>query len=135
MIHKELYIGKWHIEFFFALDGYDDELILETLYDMEASYAKMREANRIMDSKKKNAGYAYTNAYIKRGMVFIGPVTSSAEFLNTLVHEIHHVAVAIADDLNVDLDGETPAYIAGDSARDLAETICLFGCPDCEKHK
>lgn len=64
--------------------------------------------------------------------VVIGPTTSAAQFQNTLVHEIHHLAVAVADSLGVDLEGETPAYLAGDSAMSLADIICRLGC-DCRR--
>lgn len=51
--------------------------------------------------------------------------------INTLVHEIHHLASVIADGLGVDLLGETPAYVAGDAAMALAHTLCDLGCSHC----
>lgn len=61
----------------------------------------------------------------------VGPTSSGKQLINTCVHEIHHLAVAIADSLGYDLEGESPAYLAEDSALALAETICEFGCPNC----
>lgn len=61
----------------------------------------------------------------------IGPTTSGAEFQDTLVHEVHHLAVAIAAELGIDLESESPAYIAGDSARALADVVCELGCRHC----
>ncbi len=41
------------------------------------------------------------------------------------------LAVAIASELGIDLESETPAYLAGDSARALAEVVCVLGCDHC----
>lgn len=50
---------------------------------------------------------------------------------NTLTHEIHHLAVAIARELGIDLESETPAYIAGDTMREFADVVCRLGCEHC----
>lgn len=131
MKHRALQIGRWVIDFFFAVDSFDEEVVFSALYDAHASYSMMHMVDKLMKSGKKNTGFTYTNAKIKQGVVLIGPTTDSKEFLSTLVHEIHHVAVAIAAELGVDLEGEVPAYISGDSALDLADLICKLGCPRC----
>lgn len=78
-----------------------------------------------------NCGFTFTNQEMKRALVVIGPSSSGSQFLDTLTHEIHHLAVAIADSLGHDLESEVPAYISGDAALSLAKTICEFGCPHC----
>lgn len=131
MIKRTIRIGKWVVDFLFAKLDYDDEGVLACLYELDADYEIMRSANRIMESDKLNCGFTFTNPDRKRALVVIGPTSSGKEFVNTMVHEIHHLAVAIADSLGHDLESEAPAYIAGDSALALAETICEFGCPHC----
>lgn len=131
MIHRVLKIGRWVVDFLFAKLDYDDEGVLACLYEIDADYDVLRQVNRIMDSDKLNCGFTFANPDLRRAVVVIGPSSSSKEFLNTTVHEIHHLAVAIADSLGYDLEGETPAYLAGDSALALAETICELGCPHC----
>lgn len=131
MIERDLYIGRWRVHFMFATDGYEDELVLTRLYDAEASYDIMRDVNNLMDSCEANCGFTYANGDSYEIIVLIGPTTSGEEFQNTLVHEIHHVAVAIASSLGIDLESETPAYIAGDSMRDLAGVVCELGCRRC----
>ena len=81
-----------------------------------------------MDSGYLNTGFTYSNLENHRAVVAVGPVSSGEEFIDTLVHEVHHLAVAIASGLGVDLEGETPAYLSGDSARALADVICRLGC-------
>lgn len=132
MIHRVIAVGRWVADFLFAIKDYDDEGVLGCLYDIDAPLSVMRRANRIMDSGRMNRGFTYANPYLKRAVIVVGPATSHKQFLNTLVHEIHHLSVAIASSLGIDLDEEGPAYISGDAALALADTICSLGCPHCE---
>ena len=131
MIHRVLKIGEWIVDFVFAVKGYDEEAILVFLYEFDASYSVMRRAKRIMESNKPNRGFTFANPILKRAIVVVGPTTSGKEFIDSLVHEVHHLAVAIGKSIGYDLEGEGPAYLSGDSARALAETICELGCDKC----
>lgn len=131
MIHRVLVIGHWMVDFVFATKGYDEEAILAFLYEFDASYNVMLRAKRIMESNKKNRGFTFANQDLKRALVVIGPTTSGKEFLNSLSHETHHLAVAIAKSIGYDLDGEGPAYLTGDTTMALFETICELGCEKC----
>ena len=104
------------------------EGVLACLYDAYAPKRVMERAMGMMKSGGANTGFTYTNPKLLRAVVAIGPTTSGKEFIDTFVHEIHHLAVAIADNLGMDLEGEAPAYISGDAARALAEVICALGC-------
>ena len=86
-----------------------------------------------MREGRPNEGFTFANQGMKEALVVIGPTTSGAEFQNTLVHEVHHLAVAIANSLGIDLESETPAYIAGDSTRELSDIICWLGCDNCNR--
>lgn len=131
MKRNELYVGRWYVEFYFATEGYDVDTLLDRLYDFAAPYSVLKQSMELMESGNMNTGFTFCNPYDKRILVAIGPSDSGSEFLNTLVHEIHHVAVAIAEGVGVDLESEIPAYIAGDSAFALAKVICEFGCDGC----
>ena len=131
MMMQALKVGRWHVEFFFAQDGYDIDALQDRLYDFGASVAIMRQAWGLMESGGNNTGFTFTNPVERLAIVAIGPTTSGAEFLDTLVHEVHHLAVAIASELGIDLESESPAYLSGDSARDLADVICRLGCSAC----
>ena len=130
-IHRVLKIGRWVVDFIFATKSYDVDGILSCLYDAGAPRWVMENAGELMSEGKYNTGFTYTNPEIHRAVVVIGPTTSGAEYIDTLVHEIHHLAVAIASELGIDLESETPAYLAGDSARALAEVVCELGCEHC----
>lgn len=133
MIHRVILIGKWVVDFVFATERYDVDGILSCLYDAGAPRWAMGDAEELMSSGDYNTGFTYANPGNRRAVVVIGPTTSGAEFVNTLTHEIHHLAVAIASELGIDLESETPAYLAGDSARALAEVVCELGCEHCRK--
>lgn len=139
MIHRSLMIGRWVVDFLFANGRYDIDGVLACLYDAGAPSWVMREAKDLMMNCNYDCGftfskqneYRFINSERHRAVVLIGPTSSGAEFLDTFVHEIHHLAVAIARELGVDLAGETPAYLAGDGARELADVICQLGCSRC----
>ena len=131
MERRNLKIGRWQVEFYFAVDGYDADVLLDRMFDFGAGGSTMRQALELMDSGALNTGFTFSNPYDMVAIVAIGPTSSSEEFLNTLTHEIHHLAVAIADSIGVDLESETPAYLAGDSVMALAELVCSLGCKHC----
>ena len=139
MIHRVLIIGRWVVDFLFAVGKYDIDGILACLYDAGAPDYIMRDAEELMQECDNNCGftfskstdYRYFNSARHRAVVLIGPASSGGEFIDTFVHELHHLAVVIAKELGVELDTEVPAYIAGDAARDLAEIVCELGCEHC----
>ena len=132
MTRRELSIGRWIVEFYFATDGYDVDELLDRMYDFGASVSTMRQAMELMESGRMNTGFTFVNPNDYVAIIAIGPSDDGAEFIDSLVHEVHHLSVAIAKGLGVDLEGETPAYISGDSARELAQTICELGCRRCQ---
>ena len=131
MMHRVLLIGRWVVDFLFAKLDYDKDGILACLYDIDAGYDIMHQVEKIIDKDALNCGFTFANPDLKRALVVIGPTSSSKEFVNTLSHEIHHLAVAIADSLGYDLEGETPAYLAGDTTMALIEAVCELGCQRC----
>lgn len=135
MLFRELYIGRWHVCFIFAPDGYDDNAILDILYDMDASDYTIVKAGKKLRKAKPNEGFTFANEEMREALVVIGPTSSGKEFQNTLVHEIKHLAIAIADSLGLDIRGEGPAYIAGDYAGELADVVCKLGCSHCNQYE
>lgn len=132
MLKRTLKIGRWVVDFLFAVSEYDEEGVLSVLYDMDAPLETMMRANKIM-GLGKNRGFTYANQELRRAAVVIGPASGGKQFQNTVVHELHHLAVAIAKSLGVDLDGEDPAYLSGDSAMEIADIICTLGCRCCNR--
>lgn len=146
-MRRVLRIGRWVVDFIFAHRGYDIDGILACLYDCGASGRILRKAEGLMLGCEMeyasdgpdglmyefglNQGFTFSNAKRERAVVVIGPTTSGAEFLDTVTHEIHHLAVAIANHLGFDLTSESPAYLSGDTMRELADIVCRLGCDHC----
>ena len=131
MIHRVIKVGRWVVDFLFAERKYDIEGIVSCLRHAEAPRRIIDQAVDLMEEGSPNTGFTYTNAMVFRAIVCIGPTTSGGEFQNTLVHEIHHLAVAIARELGIELESETPAYLAGDTMREFADVVCRLGCEHC----
>ena len=127
MIHRQLYIGSWICDFFFASDSLGRSRILRLLYRYGATDDLLERAGDIIDGGY-DKGFTYTNHVLKHSIVVIGPTSSGAEFLDSFVHEVRHLANDIAEELGYDLDAEMPSYLSGDAARELAEDICRLGC-------
>ena len=131
MIHRVLKIGSWVVDVLIAEEDYDVEGVLSCMYDIDASYHWMMRANEIMESGEMNKAFTYSNLERKRSVVVIGPTSSGKEFQDSIVHELLHLAVHIISMEDYDVEGEAPAYLAGDGARALADVICEMGCPNC----
>lgn len=135
MLHRVLGIGHWVIDFLFAKDRYDEDGVLACLYEIDTPYEKMQRAVRIMESKRYNRGFTYANPELRRAVVVIGPTTSGKQFVNSFVHEVRHVADAIAESIGYNLGDEGPAYLSGDAAMELADVVCRLGCDHCREVK
>ena len=135
MIYRALRIGRWYIDFLFATSGYDIEGVIECLRDAYAPRRIIEQAEKLMLSCKYNCGFTYANPIRRMAVVLIGPTTSGAEFQDTFVHEVRHLADNIAKSIGYELDSEVPAYLSGDTARALADVVCRLGCDSCRKEK
>lgn len=131
MVRRVLKIGHWVVDFLFADRKYDINGVLSCLWDAYAPSDVLYNAEELMLSCKYNCGFTYTNPQKKRAVMLIGPTTSGDEFLNTISHEVRHLADGIAKSLGIELDSESPAYLTGDTVKELAEVICRFGCRNC----
>lgn len=73
-----------------------------------------------------NSGFTRTDFTKKLSIVCIGIAYSSAEFLNTVVHEIKHVQSHICRYYGVPEDGEDAAYLIGYLAMKMAPYISEY---------
>ena len=136
MIWRELYIGRWYVRFAFAQEHYDErEKILGLLEELDATPYILWRVERIMSEDAVDTGFTFTVPEDRVALVVTGPSSSGAEFIDTFVHEVHHLAVAVAKGLGYDLDSEGPAYLAGDAARAFADVVCRLGCEHCHPLK
>ncbi len=123
------------MDFVFATERYDIDGILGCLYDAGAPGWVIDDAEGLMSAGDYNTGFTYSNPEIRRAVVVVGPTTSGAEFTNTISHELYHLAVAISGELGIDLEGEAPAYLLGDTLQSLVSIVCELGCDKCNHKK
>lgn len=135
MIERRLKIGNWKVRFLFAKDFGDVEKIARVLEFAGAADDTVAYTVDFLDREDWNCGFTFSNQEKKQAVVYIGPSDSGEEFINTVSHELYHLAVAIADSLGIDLSGETPAYIVGDSIQSIVDIVCRLGCPCCNGDK
>ena len=126
--YRFIRIGRWEVDCIFSVDEYDIDWILSFLEDFGVPDDILEQAEDIMSSGKLDTGFTIPDYGGRRAVVVVGPVSSREEFINTLVHEIHHLSVAIARSLGIPLDKEKPAYLSGELAYELVDLICELGC-------
>lgn len=138
MIRRVLYIGRWRVHFFFLTTKGDvfqhEEEISNALDVAGASPKVIGLALSKFASGRANEGLTYANGRRHRAVIIIGQTTGGEEFQNTFIHEIYHLATAVAEGVGLNLASEAPAYIAGDSAMALSEVVCELGCKKCRHH-
>lgn len=132
MVYRRLNIGRWVCDFFFAPDGYDIRRILSRMADAGAPERIIRDAYRKMRQGYPNEGFTWSNSGRVHSVVVIGPATDGQEFLDTIIHELGHLADHVALAFGMDPTSEDSKYILGDSARELADIICSLSCGDCK---
>lgn len=133
MIRRMLKIGRWTVYFIFAVEGYDEEEILDLLYNLDAPDDILVEVSRKMRRGQPNEGFTYANPPWKVAVVVVGPTTSGKQFQNSLSHEIDHLSDYIARWYGMKDRPEGTSYLVGDTTMALAEIICLLGCDKCRE--
>lgn len=131
MFRRELYIGRWVVHFFFCHNGYDENKILDLMYDLDADDYNLVKASKKMRKGRFNEGFTFTNPAMKEAVVVIGPTTSGKQFQNSMAHEIDHLSDNIAEWYGVKNHPEGTSYLTGDTTMALADIICRLGCDRC----
>lgn len=135
MIHRALRVKDWTCDFFFVVDGRNDTpAVMACLYDYGADDATAMQAFKIMDEGAENCGFTASNQERRRALSWIGPQSEGKQWINTSVHEIVHVAVAIAAEKGIDPFSEEFAYLCGDITQEIADILCDLACDRCREH-
>ncbi len=82
-----------------------------------------------------NCGFTFSNSDRRLCLTWVGPQTEGSEWVNTTVHEIIHVAIAVSADAGIDPYTESFAYLVGDITEQVADIICLLSCDHCREGK
>jgi len=134
MIRQDIRIGRigWSIRIYYAVTHYEVDEIMESLEGAGCHGEDLERAYRNLSSGKMNTGICHTGDHCS---VLVISVTSSADqFMDSLVHELHHLATQIATRTKMSLTGEGVCYLAGRIAKEMHPVARRFLCERC-RHK
>lgn len=135
MIRQTIYLDRadgWKITCYYAVTHYEIEEILQTMERAGADDESLERAYENLSSGNLNTGLCYSGD--GESVLVISCASSPAQFLNSLVHELHHLASHIASALGYDQKGEEACYIAGETAERMYIVANKFLCEHCRKH-
>ena len=134
MIHRALRVRDWTVDFLFAHRRNDPDGVLAVLRSYGAPAGLVGQAEDLM-AAGPNCGFTFSNSDRRLCLTWIGPQTEGSEWVNTTVHEIVHVAIAISSDAGIDPYTETFAYLVGDITEQVSDLLCLLACDHCREGK
>lgn len=122
----------WRVTCYYAVTHYEVEEIMQGLIDVGCEGENLQTAYDNLSSGSLNTGLCYSGK--GESVLVISCASSPAQFLNSLVHELHHLASHIASALGYDQKGEEACYIAGETAERMYKVANKFLCEHCRKH-
>lgn len=131
MITRTIDILDWRIYWCFFTTNKDVEYITSLLEDLGAEDDIISRISFDKYLDEYDYGFTYSNMSRKESVVVIGQTTNGQEFLNTFIHELHHLTVHIAETLHIELGQEEIAYLAGDIAMEVGDIVCKYSCNSC----
>lgn len=131
MITREVHIRHWTILFLFSFDEYDMESIYDALVWAEAPESIIENVSENVYAGRLNEGFTYSEPSLRRTVAATGKAATGPEMLNTIVHEIVHIAQHISIEDGIDPLSEEVAYLCGDISSTVADIVCRLSCPKC----
>lgn len=135
MIRQQFALDRadgWKITCYYAVTHYEVDEIMHTLAEAGADDKSLKRAYENLSSGSLNTGLCYSGD--GESVLVISCASSPAQFLNSIVHELHHLASHIASALDYDQKGEEACYIAGETAERMYKVANKFLCEHCRKH-
>lgn len=134
MIRQQFTLDRadgWFVTAYYAVTHYEVDEILRTLAEAGADDKSLDRAYENLSSGNLNTGLCYSGN--GESVLVVSCATSPAQFFNSLVHELHHLASHIASALGYDQKGEEACYIAGETAERMYKVANKFLCEHCRK--
>ena len=119
MKRQKIYIPKydWEVHVFYDTTIYNADEILNELHKFGCSKKGISKTLGQFLTSSYNNGFTYSNKSIRVSLVSLGRASSFSQFLNSFVHEVHHLSTHIADAENISLVGEEICYLSGKIAQ------------------
>ena len=136
MIVQDIYLEdyNWDIRVYYAVDQYYISNILIDLVDMDCDIDAYFKIKKLMEMRKKNIGFTYSNIEKRCSLILIGITNSAEEFQSTFDHEKGHVVMHISRALGIDPFSEEYQYLAGEVGRQMFAEAHMLMCKNCRKY-
>lgn len=135
MVHQQIVLEKydnWCIDVYYGVTHFDEEKIMDKLYDMGCDEPHIREAYENVSSGDLNTGLTYSNIHTRESLIVIGVADSPEQFINSLSHEQFHVVSHISKAYGLDMHDEEVCYLMGKIAQATFVVAKHFMCEcDC----
>lgn len=119
MIRQSFHLDRfdWTITIFYAVHGYYVEDIMDELKRIGIRGKKLAKAEENLTAGEVNSGLTYVNN--GEAVCVIGIASSAAQYMDSIVHEVMHLAKFIGKAEGLDPYGEEVCYIGGEIARKM----------------
>ena len=136
MIVQDIYLEDydWCIRVYYAVDQYYISNILIDLLDINCSKDVFFKIKELMEARKKNIGFTYTNPDMRASLILIGITSDADEFQSTYDHEKGHLVMHISQTLDIDPYSEEYQYLAGEIGKRMFKEAKKLMCDSCRKH-
>lgn len=135
MIRQQFQLDQadgWLVTAYYAVTHYEVDEIMTALERAGCRGEHLQTAYDNLCSDSLNTGLCYSGN--GESVLVISCASSPAQFLNSLVHELHHLASHIASALGYNQKGEDACYIAGEAAEKMYPVASKFLCEHCRNH-
>lgn len=128
MKHQKIYIPNydWIVDVYYDTTPKDAATIIKKIRALGCPIEGILRTYEQLSSGILNNGFTYSNKALKQSVVSLGRTSSFAQFLNSFVHELHHLATHIATTVNMPLDGEEICYLSGDIAQTMYPVLIHY---------
>ena len=119
MIRQSFHLDRfdWTITIFYAVHGYYVEDIMDELKRIGIRGKKLAKAEENLTAGEVNSGLTYVNN--GEAVCVIGIASSAAQYMDSIVHEVMHLAKFIGKAEGLDPYGEEVCYIGGEIGRKM----------------
>lgn len=135
MIRQDVYIERydWVVHAYFAVTTYYTQEIMDKLWELGCDTKTALTAYRNLNKGDLNTGLCYSNYRRRESVLVVAKTTTSAQFLNSMMHELCHLQSHIAKVYNLSPTGEEVAYLTGNIIMQMYPHIRHLLCECCRK--
>ena len=136
MIVQDIYLENydWSVRVYYAVNEYYISNILVDLIDIDCDEEAYFNIKRLMEMRKNNIGFTYSNIEERASLVLIGITDSANEFQDTYDHEKGHLVMHISRALGIDPYSEEYQYLAGEVGKRMFRKAKKLLCDTCRRH-